>query len=85
MVAGVAASPDGAFVPVLLAALPLGVITISSVLLIYSLATLMLIVIFVLLATWIGFRVRWAWFDKHGDAISPVILVLIGVFLLMSY
>ncbi|OFC39733.1 hypothetical protein BAE29_06570, partial [Acidithiobacillus caldus] len=70
MVAGVAASPDGAFVPVLIAALPLGTLAITAVLLTYSLATLVLILLLVWLATWLGLRWRWAWLDRNGERLS---------------
>ena len=83
MIAGVAASPDGAFVPVLLAALPLGTLAITAVLLTYSLATLALILFLVWLATWLGFRWRWAWLDRNGERLSPAILVILGFILLI--
>ena len=83
MIAGVAASPDGAFVPVLLAALPLGTLAITAVLLTYSLATLALILFLVWLATWLGFRWRWTWLDRNGERLSPAILVILGFILLI--
>ncbi|WP_348550114.1 hypothetical protein [Acidithiobacillus sp.] len=79
MVAGVAASPDGAFVPVLIAALPLGTLAITAVLLTYSLATLVLILLLVWLATWLGLRWRWAWLDRNGERLSPLILMILGL------
>ena len=83
MITGVAASPDGAFVPVLLAALPLGTLAITAVLLTYSLATLALILFLVWLATWLGFRWRWTWLDRNGERLSPAILVILGFILLI--
>ncbi|WP_348550675.1 manganese efflux pump [Acidithiobacillus sp.] len=85
MITGVAASPDGAFVPVLLAALPLGTLAITAVLLTYSLATLALILFLVWLATWLGFRWRWDWLDRNGERLSPAILVILGFILLIGF
>ncbi|WP_236609415.1 hypothetical protein [Acidithiobacillus caldus] len=84
MVAGVAASPDGAFVPVLIAALPLGTLAITAVLLTYSLATLVLILLLVWLATWLGLRWRWAWLDRNGERLSPLILMILGLVLVVG-
>jgi putative Mn2+ efflux pump MntP len=85
MVAGVAASPDGAFVPVLLAALPLGTLAITAVLLTYSLATLILIILLVWLATWLGLRWQWAWLDRNGERLSPLILIILGLILVVGF
>ncbi len=79
MAAGVAASPDGAFVPVLIAALPLGSLAVASVLVVYSLATIGLIITFVGLATLLGLRWRLAWLDRHGEILSPILLIGLGV------
>jgi len=81
MVAGVAASPDGAFVPVLLATLPLGTPSMTAVLITYSLTTLVSIVFLVGLATWLGLRWRWAWLDRNGERLAPLILVILGIVL----
>lgn len=84
MVAGVAASPDGAFIPVLIAALPLGTLAITAVLLTYSMATLILILFLVWLATWLGLRWRWVWLDRNGERLSPLILIILGLVLVVG-
>ena len=79
-----AASPDGAFVPVLIAALPLGTLATTAELLTYSLATLVLILLLVWLATWLGLRWRWAWLDRNGERLNPLILMILGLALVVG-
>ncbi|MEL5848895.1 MAG: hypothetical protein U7M05_05950 [Candidatus Igneacidithiobacillus chanchocoensis] len=70
MVAGVAASPDGVLLPVLLT---------------YSLATPILIMLLVWLATWLGLCWRWTWLDRNGERLSPLILVILGLILVVDF
>jgi nickel/cobalt transporter (NicO) family protein len=75
---GAAASPDLTILPVFLAAAAVGAGTAVSSLIAFALVTITTIVVLTLLATAGGYRVRGAWLDRWGNAITAVVLLAIG-------
>ena len=62
----------------------MGTLAITAVLLTYSLATLVLIMLLVWLATWLGLHWRWAWLDRNSERLSLVILMILGLVLVVG-
>jgi hypothetical protein len=79
---GAAASPDLTILPVFLAAAAVGTGTAIGSLLAFALATVATIVGLTLLGTLGGYRVRGRWLDRWGNAITAVVLLIIGALVL---
>jgi nickel/cobalt transporter (NicO) family protein len=79
---GAAASPDLTILPVFLAAATVGAGTAIGSLLAFSLATIATIVVLTMLATAGGYQLRGRWLDRWGNAITAVVLLLIGALVL---
>ena len=81
---GAAASPDLTILPVFLAAATAGVATAIGSLVIFAMVTIGTIVGLTLAATRGGYQIRSQWLDRWGNAITAVVLVLIGALVLTS-
>lgn len=79
---GAAASPDLTILPVFLAAAAVGAGTAIGSLLAFALVTIATIVGLTLLATLGGYQVRGKWLDRWGNAITAVVLLIIGTLVL---
>ncbi len=79
---GAAASPDLTILPVFLAAAAVGTGTAIGSLLAFALVTIATIVGLTLLATLGGYQVRGKWLDRWGNAITAVVLLIIGALVL---
>jgi nickel/cobalt transporter (NicO) family protein len=79
---GAAASPDLTILPVFLAAAAVGTGTAVGSLLAFAVVTITTIVGLTLLATLGGYQLRGRWLDRWGNAITAVVLVLIGALVL---
>jgi cytochrome c biogenesis protein CcdA len=79
---GAAASPDLTILPVFLAATTVGAATAIGSVLIFAAATIATIVCLTLAATRGGYQISGQWLDHWGNAITAVVLVLIGILVL---
>ena len=79
---GAAASPDLTILPVFLAATTAGVATAIGSLVIFAAVTIGTIVGFTLTAAKGGYKIRGEWLERWGNAITAVVLVVIGVLVL---
>ena len=79
---GAAASPDLTILPVFLAATTAGVGVAIGSLAIFATVTIATIVTLTVAATRGGYRLRGAWLDRWGNAITALTLVAIGVLVL---
>lgn len=79
---GAAASPDLTILPVFLAATTAGVATAVGSLVIFAAVTIGTIVTLTLLAARGGYQVRGQWLERWGNAITALVLVVIGVLVL---
>ncbi|HEV3227991.1 MAG TPA: hypothetical protein VGY97_00850 [Solirubrobacteraceae bacterium] len=79
---GAAASPDLTILPVFLAAAAAGVATAIGSLLIFAAVTIGTIVGLTLAATRGGYQIRGQWLDRWGNAITALVLVVIGALVL---
>lgn len=79
---GAAASPDLTILPVFLAAAAVGVVTAIGSLVIFAAVTIGTIVGLTLTATKGGYQIRGQWLERWGNAITAVVLVLIGALVL---
>jgi hypothetical protein len=75
---GAAASPDLTILPVFLAAATAGVATAIGSLVIFAAVTIGTIVGLTLAATTGGYQIRGQWLDRWGNAVTAVVLVVIG-------
>jgi nickel/cobalt transporter (NicO) family protein len=75
---GAAASPDLTILPVFLAASALGIGTVIGVLTSFSVVTLATFVVLTVAATLAGYQIRGDWLEKNGNAITAIVLVVIG-------
>jgi nickel/cobalt transporter (NicO) family protein len=75
---GVAASPDLTILPIALAAGAYGVGVVGFVLAAFALFTMATFVVLTVLATAAGYQVRGRWLEEHGNAITSVVLIVIG-------
>jgi len=75
---GAAASPDLTILPVFLAAATVGVATAVGSLVIFGAVTIGTIVGLCLAATRWGYEVRGQWLERWGNALTALVLVLIG-------
>lgn len=76
---GVAASPDLTILPVFLAASAVGLGAAIGVLIVFSLVTFATFVGLTVAATIGGYQVEWPWLEEHGNLISALVLIAIGV------
>jgi hypothetical protein len=76
---GAAASPDLTVLPVALAAAAVSAAAVGGVLLVFSLATLVTFVVLTVAATLAGYQVKGEWLEEHGNAITGLVLLGIGV------
>jgi nickel/cobalt transporter (NicO) family protein len=79
---GAAASPDLTILPVFLAAATAGVATAIGSLVIFAAVTIGTIVGLTLAATTGGYQIRGQWLDRWGNAVTAVVLVVIGALVL---
>lgn len=76
---GAAASPDLTILPVALAASTIGLGVVVGCLLTFALVTLATFVVLTVAATVAGYQVRGEWLEEHGNLITALVLMLIGV------
>lgn len=76
---GIAASPDIAILPVLLAASTIGLMLSVAVLLVFTGVTLAAMVGLTMAAAGGGQRLNWPWLEKNADAVTAAILVAVGL------
>ena len=79
---GAASSPDLTILPVFLAATTAGVATAIGSLAIFAAVTVGTIVAFTLTAAKGGYKIRGEWLERWGNAITALVLVVIGVLVL---
>jgi nickel/cobalt transporter (NicO) family protein len=79
---GAAASPDLTILPVFLAATTVGVGTAIGSVVIFALVTIGTIVGLTLVAARGGYQIHGQWLDRWGNAITSLVLILIGVLVL---
>lgn len=79
---GAASSPDLTILPVFLAATTAGVATAIGSLVIFAAVTVGTIVAFTLTAATGGYKIRGEWLERWGNAITALVLVVIGVLVL---
>jgi nickel/cobalt exporter len=79
---GAAASPDLTILPVFLAATTVGVGTAIGSVVIFALVTIGTIVGLTLVAARGGYQIHGQWLDRWGNAITALVLILIGVLVL---
>lgn len=81
---GAAASPDLTILPVFLAAAAVGAGTAIGSLLAFAVVTIATIVGLTLVATLGGYQLRGKWLDRWGNAITAVVLLIIGTLVLVG-
>lgn len=79
---GAAASPDLTILPVFLAATTAGVATAIGSLVIFAAVTIATIVALTLTAATGGYQIRGPWLERWGNAITAVVLIVIGALVL---
>jgi nickel/cobalt transporter (NicO) family protein len=79
---GAAASPDLTILPVFLAATTAGVATAIGALVIFAAVTIGTIVGLTLTATRGGYQIRGEWLERWGNAITAMVLFVIGLLVL---
>lgn len=79
---GAAASPDLTILPVLLAAAAAGAGTAVGSLAAFAVVTVATIVALTVSATAGGYQVRGHWLERWGNAITAVVLIVIGALVL---
>jgi nickel/cobalt exporter len=79
---GAAASPDLTILPVFLSAAAVGVVTAIGSVVIFAAVTIGTIVGLTLTATRGGYQIRGQWLDRWGNAITAIVLLLIGALVL---
>jgi hypothetical protein len=75
---GAAASPDLTILPIFLAAAAVGAGTAIGSLAVFCLVTIATIVVLTVAAAAGGYRVRGRWLDRWGNAITALVLIVIG-------
>jgi nickel/cobalt transporter (NicO) family protein len=79
---GAAASPDLTILPVFLAAATVGAATAAASVAIFAAVTIGTIVGLTVAAARGGYQIRGQWLDRWGNAVSAVVLVVIGALVL---
>lgn len=76
---GAAASPDLTILPVALAASAVGIGAVVGCLAAFSMVTLATFVVLTVAATLAGYQVEGEWLEEHGNLLTAVVLIGIGV------
>ena len=76
---GAAASPDLTILPVFLAASAVGTGVVIGVLTTFSIVTIATFVVLTVAATVLGYQIKGEWLEKHGNTITALVLLAIGV------
>lgn len=76
---GAAASPDLTILPVALAASAVGIGAVVGCLATFSAVTLVTFVVLTVAATLAGYQVEGEWLEEHGNLITALVLIVIGV------
>lgn len=79
---GAAASPDLTILPVFLAATAAGTLTAIGSLVVFSAVTIGTILALTLAAAFGGYQVRGQWLERWGNAITALVLIVIGALVL---
>lgn len=81
---GAAASPDLAILPVALAASAVGLGAVVGTLVSFSAVTLGTFVVLTVVATLAGYQVKGEWLEEHGNLITALVLIVIGVVVFLN-
>jgi Na+/H+ antiporter NhaC len=76
---GAAASPDLTILPVALAAGAVGIGAVIGSLLSFALVTIGTFVVLTVAATLAGYQVKGEWLEEHGNLLTAVVLIAIGI------
>lgn len=76
---GAAASPDLTILPVALAASAVGIGTVVGCLISFTLVTLATFVTLTVAATLAGYQIKGEWLEEHGNLLTAVVLIGIGI------
>lgn len=76
---GAAASPDLTILPVALAASAVGVGVVVGTLVAFSAVTLTTFVVLTVVATLAGYQVKGEWLEDHGNLLTAIVLIAIGI------
>jgi nickel/cobalt transporter (NicO) family protein len=76
---GAAASPDLTILPVALAASAIGIGAVVGTLISFSAVTLATFVVLTVVATLAGYQVKGEWLEDHGNLITALVLIVIGI------
>jgi hypothetical protein len=75
---GAAASPDLTILPVFLAATTAGTVTAVGTVLVFAASTIATFVVLTVVVAAAGYRVRGEWLERHGNAVTGGVLIVIG-------
>lgn len=81
---GAAASPDLTILPVALAASAIGVAAVVGTLISFTVVTLGTFVVLTVAATLAGYQVKGQWLEEHGNLITALVLIAIGVVVFLN-
>lgn len=81
---GMAASPDPAILPVILAAAALGIIAAIQVFIVYTVVTIGSTVLLTAGTAW-GYQAKWPWLERHADYVTAAVLVGLGLVTLAAW
>jgi nickel/cobalt transporter (NicO) family protein len=76
---GAAASPDLTILPVALAASAVGIGAVAGCLVTFSVVTLATFVVLTVAATLAGYQVKGEWLEEHGNLLTAIVLIAIGL------
>lgn len=76
---GAAASPDLTILPVALAASAVGVGAVLGSLIAFTAVTIGTFVVLTVAATLAGYQVKAEWLEEHGNLVTAVVLIVIGI------
>ena len=79
---GAAASPDLTILPVFLAAAATGGLVAAGALVVFAGATILTMVGLTLFACFGGYQVRGQWLDRWGNAVTALVLLVIGTLII---
>lgn len=81
---GAAASPDLTILPVALAASAIGLAAVLGTLVSFTVVTLGTFVVLTVVATLAGYQVKGDWLEEHGNLITALVLIAIGVVVFLN-
>lgn len=81
---GAAASPDLTILPVALAASAAGLAAVVGTLVSFTVVTLATFVVLTVVATLAGYQVKGEWLEEHGNLITALVLIAIGVVVFLN-